>query len=362
MSRSTFPRRTTRCSSPTSALSPAATGRRRRSSGACATPTAIRCRKRGCPAMADFLADPGPPLRGRRALTALRRGRLSVRSLVAETGCAAAQGWWDRGRPTDPASLGGPRPDPERPAIGRVPAAVLHLWVGGPTKLFCPGHDDRWQRHGRPDLERFIADCELVGTARIDLRALAPQLRLEFQYALQCRHDTRSRTAPPRLVIARRSARRDTRRRLAAGPDRAAMAPSRCDPAQSVADVPALRPRRGRGTARRHRLGGRVSQRRVAAAQAARPHRARPAAPAPAARLRFDRITQPWLRELAKRWTRLRLTSGLSIGTARAGVDALTRFSDSSTPRRRRHARRRSTGRCWNATWPRDVTSPADTA
>ncbi len=49
--------------------------------------------------------------------------------------------------------------------------------------------------------------------------------------------------------------------------------------------------------------------------------------PCPRARLRFDRITQPWLRELAKRWTRLRLASGLSIGAARGGVDALTCFS-----------------------------------
>jgi hypothetical protein len=49
--------------------------------------------------------------------------------------------------------------------------------------------------------------------------------------------------------------------------------------------------------------------------------------PCPHARLRFDRIAQPWLRELAKRWTRLRLVSGLSIGAARAGVDALICFS-----------------------------------
>jgi hypothetical protein len=49
--------------------------------------------------------------------------------------------------------------------------------------------------------------------------------------------------------------------------------------------------------------------------------------PCPRARLRFDRITQPWLRELAKRWTRLRLASGLSIGAAYSGVDALTSFS-----------------------------------
>ncbi|HUH71980.1 MAG TPA: tyrosine-type recombinase/integrase [Mycobacterium sp.] len=35
-----------------------------------------------------------------------------------------------------------------------------------------------------------------------------------------------------------------------------------------------------------------------------------------------------WLRDLGKRWTRLRLTSGLSIGAACAGVDAPIRFSD----------------------------------
>ena len=49
--------------------------------------------------------------------------------------------------------------------------------------------------------------------------------------------------------------------------------------------------------------------------------------PCPHARLRFDRITQPWLREPGKQWTRLRLTSGLSITAAKAGLDALTCFS-----------------------------------
>ena len=44
--------------------------------------------------------------------------------------------------------------------------------------------------------------------------------------------------------------------------------------------------------------------------------------------LQFDRIAQPWLRELAKRWVRLRLSSGLGLeaGGARAVV-AITRFS-----------------------------------
>ena len=75
------------------------------------------------------------------------------------------------------------------------------LWVINPAKIFCTGHDDRWQRHGRPDPARFIADCELTGTACIDLQDLSPQLKLEIQYALQCRADARSRTAAPRLVM-----------------------------------------------------------------------------------------------------------------------------------------------------------------
>ena len=70
-----------------------------------------------------------------------------------------------------------------------------------PAKIFCTGHDDRWQRHGRPDPARFIADCEPIGTACIDLQDLPPQVKLEIRYALQYRADARSRTAAPRLVV-----------------------------------------------------------------------------------------------------------------------------------------------------------------
>lgn len=45
------------------------------------------------------------------------------------------------------------------------------------------------------------------------------------------------------------------------------------------------------------------------------------------ARLHFDRISQPWLRELAKRWTRWRLTTGGSLSVAGQGVGALARLS-----------------------------------
>ena len=46
------------------------------------------------------------------------------------------------------------------------------------------------------------------------------------------------------------------------------------------------------------------------------------------ARLRFDRIAQPWLRELGKRWIRFRLCGGRNVGTVVGNLAALTRFSE----------------------------------
>jgi hypothetical protein len=46
-----------------------------------------------------------------------------------------------------------------------------------------------------------------------------------------------------------------------------------------------------------------------------------------AARLRFDRIPQPWLRELGKRWVRWRLSTGISVAQAVIDVLALTRLA-----------------------------------
>src|SRR5947209_5886513 len=43
--------------------------------------------------------------------------------------------------------------------------------------------------------------------------------------------------------------------------------------------------------------------------------------------LRFDRIGQPWLKQLAKRWVRWRLSSGLSTTAAARCVVALSRFA-----------------------------------
>jgi len=46
----------------------------------------------------------------------------------------------------------------------------------------------------------------------------------------------------------------------------------------------------------------------------------------PVANLKFDRIAQPWLKELAKRWIRGRLASGISSSHASSCTAAITRF------------------------------------
>ena len=287
---------------------------------------AIRFRKGGRPPMEAFLCDPGPPVRGRRplapcAVEGCRYGRNARNGL-----CARHRDRWNRAGRPDLASW--EAPDLTRagtsPAECRLP--FCSLWVENPAKIFCAGHDDRWQRHGRPDPERFIAECELVGTACIDLQDLAPQLKLEIQYALQCRADARSRTAAPRLVMpAVRHAKAvgvislldltEPQWRQSAGSqvgESALFLLDARDALESLRDGVGWEIEYPKDVWRLHKLPGIT----VPAGR-----------PCPRARLRFDRITQPWLRELAKRWTRLRLISGLSIGAARGGVDALTCFS-----------------------------------
>ena len=287
---------------------------------------AIRFRKRGRPRMEDFLGAPGPPVRGRRSLApctvdGCRYGRGARNGL-----CSKHRDRWNRAGKPDLATWDAPDLAPGSTMAAECRLPFCSLWVANPAKIFCTGHDDRWHRHGRPDPGRFIADCELVGTACIDLQDLTPQLKLEIQYALQCRHDARSRTAAPRLVMpAVRHVKTmgvtslldltEQQWRQGAGSqagESALFLIDARDSLESLRDGTGWEIEYPRDVWRLHKLPGIT----IPAGR-----------PCPHARLRFDRITQPWLRELAKRWTRLRLASGLSIGAARGGVDALTCFS-----------------------------------
>jgi integrase len=198
------------------------------------------------------------------------------------------------------------------------------LWpeASGP---FCHSHNATWRANGRPEIDTFAARFDpgrvVPADQSIQLGQLPPQLRLELQYTLQQRRDRRvGKLAPSvvtrvvRLLAASSVASlldhdEDTWLTIADGTvndslGRALLLYAR----RAVADLAET----GGWEAeypcdvwRMHRLG--FDGRRT---------------------LQFDRITQPWLRELAKRWVRLRLSSGLGLeaGGARAVV-AISRFS-----------------------------------
>ena len=123
--RSTSPPRTTPSSSPTSAQWRTATGQRPRSGDGLCNAHAIRFRKRGCPPMADFLSDPGPPVRGRRSLAACvidgcRYGRGARNGL-----CSKHRDRWSRAGKPGLATWDAPDLAPSDTATVRVPPAVL---------------------------------------------------------------------------------------------------------------------------------------------------------------------------------------------------------------------------------------------
>ena len=96
---------------------------------------------------------------------------------------------------------GRPAVDRWKPDVAGTPAAVCAipgcmLWAELDAG-WCHSHHRRWRQRGRPSAAEFIAYCASYGEDRFDLRPLAPRLRLEIGYALQCRVDAnRTRTTP----------------------------------------------------------------------------------------------------------------------------------------------------------------------
>lgn len=280
---------------------------------------------RGRPAMATFLADPGPPLNGRRDLTG-----------CTVTGCrygSSGLGLCMRHRSAF-ASSGHPEPAvwaasvPAADPRGRKSCGLpfCSLWIEHEQNRFCKAHQTRWRMQGRPDVESFIQRCLLTGRDRIDYAGLTPLVTLELQYAVQCRADQARITLPAPVV--NWAIRQVREARVAslldlsaeqwadrAGPKTSSY-PAFLAFARDVVEM--LHEGTGweveypKDIWRLDRLPGLTTN-------AGKPN--------PRNRLRFDRITQPWLRALVKRWSRLRLTSGLAVGTVVNDVTALTRFS-----------------------------------
>lgn len=231
------------------------------------------------------------------------------RAIARENLCHCHFGRWHAADRPDQASwaLGQPL---VTALAGTRPCQVTScaLLVEG-NQPFCYGHYRRWLMNGRTPVAEFVRYVENFGIDPIDFRPLSPQLRLEWQYVVQCRVDEQ-RT---RLHI------QDLNRVLAF---------VAANGVTSTLDLPADEWRsrfdEAMGSKKRSRvealftyaaryLGDLVDppgwdgeyprdvwqMRRLGYPHA---HRV----------IRFDRIRQPWLRELAKHYVKYRLSVGLS--------------------------------------------------
>jgi integrase/ferredoxin len=290
----------------------------------------LRWYRRGRPGMGEFLADPGPALRGHRPPRACLIGGCRY-GTYSRGLCARHRRQWDQaGQP----GLAAWAPAVTPPASGPPGDCGLpwcSLWPESDDGVFCRAHTARWRRSGIGDPAEFITASQRAGRRRIDYRQLPPQLTLEFQYAVQCRSGERTHPAPPWIIQpAIRLARHAGVTSLLDHPEqqwRDIAAASglvsssgqalgflfyACNAVDLLQDGPGWEAEYPRDIWRASRLPG------ITTASAANPGQRR---------LRFDRIGQPWLKDLAKQWIRLRLTSGLALSTAEGDLIRLTRFS-----------------------------------
>lgn len=261
-----------------------------------------------------------------------RRQRPNTGCLVGACGYGVARSGlcqlhfqrWDRGGRPDLAVWLADPPAVKQPAAGAV-CAVDHceLWPAATVPL-CRAHANTWKANGRPDLERFASSyAEVTATADevIRLDGLGPQLRLEVQFALQCRRDERATKTTPAVVMAvvrflaaaqvvsLLDRPEDAWRRSIGRP-----APKDANPraflvfarrkVADLADADGWDGEFGRDVWQLRRLGHEGNQ-----------------------KLDFTAVAQPWLRDLVKRWLRWRLGTGVNLETARRGLRSLTRFA-----------------------------------
>jgi integrase len=280
--------------------------------------------KAGRPDPDAFAATAGPwhghaPPAGCRApgcgFGALRR-RLCQRHLGA---------WARAGEPGIDGWLVSVPPVTPQPGQAACQISFCPLWAH-PRAVLCYYHHRRWKGVGRPGLAGFIAGYEQppgAGRERADLTALPAQLRLEVQYALQCRRDEAMMKTKPATIgsVVRWLAASGAASLL----DRSEQAwRDTCRPyatrsGQPIAlliyayrTITTLAEGEGwdnefpRDTWQLRRLG--IDSGSVVT-------------------LQFTAISQPWLKDLAKRWTRWRLSCGLSTVACYRGVQAITRFA-----------------------------------
>jgi integrase len=198
--------------------------------------------------------------------------------------------------------------------------------VDRPTHpALCRSHLSRWEARGQPDLDTFVEEANNFGHERLTFRGLRPRLRLEMQYALQQQVDAGRHQIGDRLQAALTWLATsevdsvldhyaddwpDVLRNEPINPYGKAFiryaarevdllnAPGGWDAEfpRDIWDVTRLGLSQGTGSWRR---------------------------------LRFDRIDPPWLRVLAKRYLKWRITTEMSTSQIYRSVVACERLTDS---------------------------------
>jgi len=190
----------------------------------------------------------------------------------------------------------------------------------------CHAHYARWHDNGQPDLDHYMATAGPVNPDRagsrerqVHLGKLGRQLKLEMQYALQCRRDhSQGKTHPgtARRAVAVLAASGAVSILDLSEAEWAAKLPRRGDHARALLisarrEVEDLREGGCRRDTEYPRDLWRLRALGVPGQQAA---------------IRFGQIPQPWLKALAKRWARWRVAAGGRSDAVYQGIRAITRF------------------------------------
>ena len=159
----------------------------------------------GRPDVGEFAASADPRWRGKGApLTRCRAPGCRYGVTRRKGLCARHARAWERAGAPDLQDWLGTMPGtaPADPAADcRI--GGCQLWAE-PGAVLCRAHGRTWNEHGRPSAGQFAADRAsdtVLRGERIRLDSLPAHLKLEVQYALQCRHDERAAKAPPSVVM-----------------------------------------------------------------------------------------------------------------------------------------------------------------
>ena len=234
-----------------------------------------------------------------------------------------AQRWQRAGRPNLSEWLVSPPPVKAPPAGATCQIECCALWPQAQLP-FCHAHAATWRVNGRPGIEAFaasFAEREVTEDETIRLGALGPRLRLEVQYALQCRAGDRATKTLPSVVM------RLVRFLAATG------AASLLDHGEQWWRAEFAQ-RTGNDTNSRSLLlyaRRKVDDLFTAGGWDAEFPRdvwqLRRLGYSGNQRLDFTVIAQPWLRDLVKRWLRWRLATGVHLEVARRGLRSAARLA-----------------------------------